>query len=165
MKFIAARDFSQGPNNPLKTHTGERHINKGTSFYIGGDTPCGRYGEGLSPDDLKIFRMLTGTGAFVPFDSDEGRQVLADIERAKTPRERRADEFKTFDRGELVTMNDKRLAEWQSRFQPDEPQWRLAEHEWQIRAGKSARKIAVAAIIISLLSVALAALSYWHPHH
>lgn len=165
MKFIATRDFSQGLNNPLKMPDGGMHIKKGTCFYIGGDTPCDRYGSGLSPDDLKIFRLFAGTGQFVAFDSDEGRQVLADIERAKTPRERRAEEFESFDRRELVSMDDKNLAAWQSRFQPDEPQWRLAEHEWQIRSGKSARKIAVAAIIISILSFALAAVSYWHPHH
>jgi hypothetical protein len=111
VKFIATRDFSQGPNNPLKMPDGGMHIKKGTLFYIGGDTPCDRHGAGLSPDDLKIFRMFTGTGAFVPFDSEECRQVLADIERAKTPRERRAEEFQTFDRRELVGMDDKKLAE------------------------------------------------------
>jgi hypothetical protein len=126
MKFIATKDFSQGLNNPLNMPGGGMHINKGTSFYIGGDTPCDRYGAGLNPDDLAIFRKFAGTGMFVPFDSDEGKQVLADIEHAKTPRERRADEFKTFDRRELAGMDDKKLAEWQSRFQPDEPQWRLA---------------------------------------
>lgn len=165
MKFIATRDFSQGPNNPLKTPTGESHINKGTAFYIGGDTPCDRYGNGLSTEDQKIFQMFTGSGAFVPFDSDQGRQILAGIESAKTSKERHAEQFKTFDRRELVDMDDKNLADWQSRFQTDEPQWRLAEHEWQVRSGKSARKIAVAAILISLLSLALAAWSYWHPHH
>jgi hypothetical protein len=166
MKFIAARDFSQGLNNPLKTHTGESYIKKGTCFYIGGDTPCDRHGEGLSPDDLKIFRKFAGTGAFVPFGSDEGRQVLADIERAKTPRERRADEFKAFDRRELLKMSDKELAEWQSRHESDEPQWRLAEHEWQrrlteqtVRATISAARlqayIGIAAALIGALAGAL----------
>lgn len=30
-------------------------------------------------------------------------------------------------------MDDKSLAAWQSVFEQDEPQWRLAEHEWQRR--------------------------------
>jgi hypothetical protein len=48
-------------------------------------------------------------------------------------RMRHAEEFKTLDRRELSKKNDKELAEWQSRHEPDEPQWRLAEHEWQRR--------------------------------
>jgi hypothetical protein len=30
-------------------------------------------------------------------------------------------------------MADKEVAEWQAGFEPAEPQWRLAEHEWQGR--------------------------------
>jgi len=100
-----------------------------------------------------------------PFDDDRGPVVIPEGLLAKTPKAQHADEFKTFDRRELGSMDDKKLAEWQSRFQPDEPQWRLAEHEWQIRSGKSARKIAVVAIIISIFSLVVAALSYWLPHH
>ena len=133
MKFIATRDFSQGPHNPLKLPNGEMFIKKGTSFCIGGETPCDKFGKGLNADDLKIYQMFAGTGLLVPFDSDEGRQVLADIEHAKTPRERRADEFAAFDRRELFSVSDKELAAWQSRHEQDEPQWRLAEHEWQRR--------------------------------
>ncbi len=99
-----------------------------------------------------------------PFD-EHRVPVIPEGLLAKTPKAQHEDEFKTFDRRELGSMDDKKLAQWQSCFQPDEPQWRLAEHEWQIRSGKSARKIAVAAIIISILSVVLAALSYWRPHH
>ena len=43
------------------------------------------------------------------------------------------EDFKTFDRRELQKMDDKGLAEWQSQFEECEPQWRLAEHEWQRR--------------------------------
>ncbi|HWW02641.1 MAG TPA: hypothetical protein VNZ64_23280 [Candidatus Acidoferrum sp.] len=156
MKFIAKRDFSQGLNNPLKTDTGEMHIKKSTCFHIGGDTPCDKYGDGLSADDLKIFRMFAGTGVFVPFDSEEGRQVLTDIERAKTPRERRAEEFKSLNRRQLFSMDDKKLAEWQSRFQADEPQWRLAEHEWQRRKDRGTSVRGWIAIGISLLSLVVA---------
>jgi hypothetical protein len=52
---------------------------------------------------------------------------------ALTPKATRAEEFKIFDRRELSGMDDKQLAEWQYRHEPDEPQWRLAEHEWQRR--------------------------------
>lgn len=159
MKFIATRDFSQGLNNPLKTPTGEMHIKKGTSFHIGGDTPCDKYGNGLGADDLKTFRIFTGTGAFVAFDSEEGRQVLADIERAKTPRERHVEEFKLLDRRELFGMDDKKLAEWQGRFQADEPQWRLAEHEWQRRKDRGTSIRGWMAITISLLSLIVAVIA------
>ena len=159
MKYIATRDFSQGPNNPLKMPTAEAGIRKGTVFYIGGETPCDKYGEGLSADNLKIFRMFAGTGAFAPFDSDEAKQVLADIERAKTPRERRADGFKTFNRRELLSMDDKKLAEWQSGFQADEPQWRLAEYEWHRRKDRGTSIRGWIAIGVSLLSLVVAVIA------
>jgi hypothetical protein len=141
MKYIATRDFSQGLGNPLNTAIGDKHVAKGTVFYIGGETPCDRYGQGLNPEDLKIFQKFAGTGLFVPFESDEGRQILADIERAKTPRERRAEEFTTFDRRDLVVMNDKMLAEWQSRFQPDEALdvWLLFSHPQKATAMASSK--------------------------
>jgi CO dehydrogenase/acetyl-CoA synthase gamma subunit (corrinoid Fe-S protein) len=43
------------------------------------------------------------------------------------------EEFKKFDRRELIKMDDVALAKWQGSFALDEPQWRLAEHEWQRR--------------------------------
>jgi VanZ family protein len=30
-------------------------------------------------------------------------------------------------------MDDPTLAKWQSEYKQDEPEWRLAEHEWQRR--------------------------------
>lgn len=48
-------------------------------------------------------------------------------------RMRHSEEFETFDRRELSKMDDKALAKWQSGYEEDEPQWRLAEHEWQRR--------------------------------
>ncbi|MFA5192852.1 MAG: hypothetical protein WC740_19250 [Verrucomicrobiia bacterium] len=52
---------------------------------------------------------------------------------AKTPEAQHKEDFKSLDRQELSKMDDKALAAWQSKFKPDEPQWRLAEHEWQRR--------------------------------
>jgi hypothetical protein len=66
---------------------------------------------------------------------DEMDRVIDQItaqERAQA-RARRRDEFKSFDRSKLSRMSDKDLAEWQAGFEPTEPQWRLAEHEWQSR--------------------------------
>jgi hypothetical protein len=48
-------------------------------------------------------------------------------------REQNRAEFKTLDRRELAKMDDKALAQWQSDYKSDEPQWRLAEYEWQRR--------------------------------
>ena len=48
-------------------------------------------------------------------------------------REKNAADFKILDRRELSAKSDKDLAEWQSRYDTSEPQWRLAEHEWQRR--------------------------------
>jgi hypothetical protein len=48
-------------------------------------------------------------------------------------REQHARDFNNFDRRELTKMDDVALAKWQSSFAVDEPQWRLAEHEWQRR--------------------------------
>jgi len=45
-----------------------------------------------------------------------------------------------------------------------EAQWKLAEHELQMRLGKNTRKIAIAALVVSMLSFALAAWSYWRLH-
>jgi hypothetical protein len=42
-------------------------------------------------------------------------------------------DYEKFDRRELAKMDDKALAKWQSGFENDEAQWRLAEHEWQRR--------------------------------
>ena len=57
----------------------------------------------------------------------------ADSDARARERNKHSEEFKTFDRRELSRMGDKALAEWQARHSLDEPQHRLAEHEWQRR--------------------------------
>ena len=42
-------------------------------------------------------------------------------------------EFDTLERSALLRMGDKELAVWQAQFTADQPQWLLAEHEWQRR--------------------------------
>jgi hypothetical protein len=82
MKFIAPSDFSQGLRNPLKLPGGGMHVPKGTIFSIGGDDiPYDRAGRGLTGQDLETFRALYHL--LVPLDSDQGRQILAECERAK----------------------------------------------------------------------------------
>jgi hypothetical protein len=51
----------------------------------------------------------------------------------RSRRENDAQKFETLDRNELSRMDDKTLAAWQGEFSSDQPQWRLAEHEWQQR--------------------------------
>jgi hypothetical protein len=41
--------------------------------------------------------------------------------------------FQSLDRRGLSGMDDRSLAKWQSDYKQDEPEWRLAEHEWQRR--------------------------------
>ena len=77
-------------------------------------------------------------------------------------RQKHAEELKTFDADELLGMPPERLAEWQSGYEQDEPQWVLADQEWKRRAGISTRKIAIAAIAVSILSFLVAALGFIH---
>jgi hypothetical protein len=163
MKFIATTDFSQGNKNVLNIPGGGMHISRGMVVELDFDLPITK----LPKEEYLKYSMFFGQQPhLVPIDSDQGRQILEDIERAKTPHERRAEEFKTFDRLTLFRMSDKELAKWQSQHADDEPQWRLAEYEWQrrltersIRATVSAARIqswfGIAAALIGALGGAL----------
>jgi hypothetical protein len=98
-------------------------------------------------------------------DDDKNRGAIPEGVLALTSKAQHGEDFKKFDHRELSKMDNNALAAWQSKFEKDEPWWQLAEQEWQIRAGKFTRRIAIVAIIISFLSFILAGLSYWHPHH
>ncbi len=66
----------------------------------------------------------------------KGRLLLQQLEKKESDaliKLKHLEEFKTLDRRELFRMQDKPLADWQSRYNDDAPQWRLAEHEWQRR--------------------------------
>jgi len=99
-----------------------------------------------------------------PFEDDQ-IPVIPEGVLAKTPKAQHRDDLATFDHRELSKMDTKALAAWQSQFEPDEAQWKLADHEWQTRRSGFTRKIAIAALIISFLSLVLSVWSYWHPHH
>ena len=77
-------------------------------------------------------------------------------------RKKHAEELKSFDAGKILKWDSKSLAEWQSQFESDEPQWVLADQEWKRRAGISTRRIAIAAIVVSVLSLLVSVLGYWH---
>ena len=103
-------------------------------------------------------------GLFSQFDDDR-IPVIPEGVLAKTPKAQHADDLATFDPRLLSKMDAKTLAAWQSQFEPDEAQWKLADHEWQTRRGRFTRQIAVAALIISFLSLVLSGWIYLHPHH
>jgi hypothetical protein len=65
-------------------------------------------------------------------DVDKVVSQIAAQERTQT-RARHREDLKNFDRSKLSGMNDRDLAAWQAGFEPSEPHWRLAEHEWQSR--------------------------------
>jgi hypothetical protein len=142
MKYIATTNFSQGNKNVLNIPGGGMGINRGMVVELDFDLPITK----LPKEDYLKYSVFFGQQPMlVPLDSDQGRQIVAEIERAKTPRERRVEEFKTFDRLTLFRMSDKELAEWQSRHADDEPQWRLAEHEWQRRLTEQSIRATVSA--------------------
>ena len=91
MKFVAPKDFSQGLQNPLKISGGAMHVPKGTIFSLGGDTAK----EQLTGEDLQTYRTFFGAGCLCPFDSDEGRQIMAEVKRLKEIEEKaNKDKFK-----------------------------------------------------------------------
>jgi hypothetical protein len=79
---------------------------------------------------------------------------------SKNLRAQHKEDFKTYDRKMLLKMDDKALAEWQSQFESDEPQWMLAEFDWQRRRDRSSLirgwitiGIAVLSLLISLIAL------------
>jgi hypothetical protein len=107
----------------------------------------------------------------LPFSMTGGREVFSQLhvtEKGKKfvrdydIQQQAAGDLKKFNAQELLNWDDKTLAEWQSHYKPDQAQWILAEQEWKRRAGISTRRIAIAAIVVSLLSLLVAALGYFH---
>jgi len=92
----------------------------------------------------------------------ENEAKAAAANRRLEKRKKHAEELKTFEATQLLQMPPIRLAEWQSEYEQDEPQWVLADQEWKRRSGISTRKIAIGAIVISALSLLVAALAYFH---
>jgi len=94
---------------------------------------------------------------------DQATILMMQSAAANARRRQASEEFKIFDKKLILTMDGETLAAWQSKYQPEDAQWILAEQEWKRRAGISTRRIAIAAIIISALSFLIAALAYFYP--
>jgi hypothetical protein len=90
--------------------------------------------------------------------TEKGKRFVRDYDA----QQKAADDLKIFDVQEFLKWNGKKLADWQSQYKPDQAQWILAEQEWKRRAGISTRRIAIAAIVVSVLSFIVAALGYFH---
>jgi hypothetical protein len=95
----------------------------------------------------------------IAFDNNS-KAITELMQREK--RKKQAEEFKAFDVRQLLKMSSERLAEWQSEYEQDQPQWVLADQEWKRRGGISTRRIAIAAIVVSVLSLLVAAVGYYH---
>ena len=110
-------------------------------------------------------------GALVMGIKPKGRLLLQQLEREELDASvivKHREAFKSLDRRELSAMDDKALAAWQSDFKQDEPEWRVAEHEWQrrivatqIRAGRWAIAFALFGVIVG--AFLHWSLSSWHP--
>jgi hypothetical protein len=91
----------------------------------------------------------------------KGRLLLQQLEEEEFHEflvQKHREAFKSLDRRKISAMDDKSLAEWQSDFKQDEPEWRIAEYEWQrrltveqIKAVRWAAIIGICAIIIGAL--------------
>jgi hypothetical protein len=71
---------------------------------------------------------------------------------------RRQEQFDKVDCKQIAAFSDKDLAAWQSNFKSNEPEWRLAENEWQrrliveqIKAGKWAAFVGLLGVILGVL--------------
>src|SRR5208283_4575872 len=94
--------------------------------------------------------------AFMDIFERQQAETLIRIRRTQ------AEAFESFDRRELSKMDDKALAVWQAMFAPDQPQWKLAEYEWQrritaeqisatMRSARGQAYIGIAGVIIGAL--------------
>jgi len=101
----------------------------------------------------------------------KGRLLLQQLEKEELDASvilKHREAFKSLDRRELSAMDDKPLAAWQSDFKQDEPEWRIAEHEWQnrittkqIRAGRGTAFIALAGVVVGVFLTSF--LLSWRP--
>jgi hypothetical protein len=89
------------------------------------------------------------------------------LERSR--RSKDSEDFKALEQKSLSNMDDKALAAWQAEFTPDQPQFRLAEHEWQRRitdrqiaaAHATARRAALWGAIAGIIGTLFGVLLTW----
>jgi heme oxygenase len=89
MKLIATTSFRLAI-----LPSGSKHVERGTPFSIGGDLPP----EKLSKDDYKIYSALLDARRICDPNSDEGRQISAEIERTKESEKEKQKQNKKTDR-------------------------------------------------------------------
>jgi hypothetical protein len=100
MKYIATTDFSQGNKNVLNNSGGGTHIHRGMVVELDFDLPLTK----LPKDEYLKYSVFFGQQPhLVPIDSDQGRQILAEIQRLKN-----AEDVK---RAEAAKEQSKRNAE------------------------------------------------------
>ena len=76
-------------------------------------------------------------------------------------KQRLAEEFKSINRRTISKYSDKELASWQSEYQPDSPQFILAEHEWQRRLMADQIKGSRFAAYIGIIGTIIGAVTTW----
>lgn len=125
---------------------------------VGYDFSFYSFGCAESPGFRTAWLSFGSLGDFAFMDIIERTQAATRIRIRQT----QAEAFESFDRRELSKMDDKALAVWQSMFDPDQPQWRLAEYEWQrrltadqisatMKAARGQAYIGIAGVIIGAL--------------
>jgi hypothetical protein len=126
------------------------------------------YVEGRWGRAVKTEEFLTNKTLFIPYGGQEVCSELHVTEKGKKfvhdydAHQQAAEDLKKLDVQQLLKWDDKKLSEWQSHYEPKQAHWILAEQEWKRRAGISTRRIAITAIVVSIISVGIAALSFWH---
>jgi hypothetical protein len=128
----------------------------------------GEYLDGVvNPNSSGMFP----SSVIVGLPKSKGRLFLQQLEKEELDAsivQKHRESFKSLDRRELSAMDDKALAAWQSDFKQDEPEWRIAEHEWQRRITATQIRAGRWAIAFALFGVIVGAflhwsLSSWHP--
>ncbi len=120
----------------------------------------GKWGREVDMANLQLnsFPMIPTGGREVFSElhvTEKGKKLVRDYDVHQQSEK----DLKKFDALDLLKWDDKTLADWQSRYNSNQAQWILADQEWKRRAGVSTRKIAIAAIVVSVLSLLVAALT------
>jgi len=71
------------------------------------------------------------------------------------------DDFKKIERKRISKMDDKELAEWQSGYSPESPQYIISEHEWQRRLTDKQVKASRFAAYIGIIGVIAGSILTW----
>ena len=95
---------------------------------------------------------------------DEPTREYFNIISERLRKLRNQNEFEKINHAEITKMTPEQLAAWQTKHDTDSPQWKLAEHEWQVRSSHKSRKLSIVAVIISSVSLLIATCGYFFPN-